>query len=157
MKFFLNSEEEVAKINYLDKLKELEMQGAISRVDVSDANSEELNYDSWVYRCEMKNILRNNYGVLVYYQGELVNRLDTKFGDFFKEQFYKSKYKGPETIFQYLGIININNGLTLNYFGTWFNKTKVYYTFMDILKTGMKRSGSSRVEQEGRMKEQEME
>ena len=69
-----------------------------------------------------------------------MNRLDTPFGELFKEQFYKVKYKTAETIFPYLGAINVRKGLNLNYFATWFTKSKMYYNFIETIKASIKKS-----------------
>ena len=90
-----------------------------------------------MYQAEKNDVIENNIGVLVYDKGRLVNRLDYHFGDLFKEAFYKTKFKTATTIFQHLGIIDIKNGLTLNYLGTWFKKNKNYYSFMEKIKDAM--------------------
>lgn len=73
-------------------------------------------------------------GILIYYKGKLVNRLDYHFGDLFKEAFYKTKFKKATTIFHHLGVIDVKEGLTLNYLGTWFKKNKNYYSFIEKIK-----------------------
>lgn len=69
-----------------------------------------------------------------------MNRVGDYFGELFKEEFYKTKFKRATTVFEYLGVINIRRGLTLNYFATWFKKNRNYYAFLDSLKTAMRKA-----------------
>ena len=45
---------------------------------------EGLEFEGVLYHCEVRRVLANNFGILIYYKGQLVNRLDTPFGDLFK-------------------------------------------------------------------------
>lgn len=62
------------------------------------------------------------------------------FGELFKEQFYKTKFKKASTIFEFLGVINIRRGLALNYFGSWFKKNRNYYLFLENYRTATRKA-----------------
>jgi len=55
--------------------------------------------------------VKGNLGVLVFYEGRFVNRLDSQLGDLFKEEFYKAKFKKPRALFEYAGVIDVKKGL----------------------------------------------
>jgi hypothetical protein len=115
---------------------------------------EDLEYEAELYQAQSQELLENNYGILIYWQGRLVNRFDCSFGDFFKENFYKTKFKTARTIFLHLGVINVKKGLTLNYLGTWFKKRQGYYLFLEKVRTAM-RGGTGEREEKGGAGEQE--
>lgn len=50
-------------------------------------------------------------GILVYYQGRLINRLDTNFGDLFWHKFFKNRYRKPFSLWSYVGVINFLKGV----------------------------------------------
>ena len=92
---------------------------------IHDIEIEAKLYISWNY-----DYFLNNLGILVYHNDRLLNRLDCNFGDLFKEEFYKTKYKKAANLFEYLGVINIKKGLLPNYFSNWMKKNKNYYNFI---------------------------
>lgn len=72
------------------------------------------------------------------------------FGELFKEEFYKTKFKRATTVFEYLGVINIRRGMTLNYFGSWFKKNRNYYSFLDSVKTAMRKAKLEKAERQSK-------
>lgn len=85
-------------------------------------------------------VIQHNLGLLIYQDDRLVNRMPDYFGELFKEQFYKTKFKKATTIFEFLGVINIKKGLTLNYFGSWFKKNRNYYLFLENFRTATRKA-----------------
>ena len=76
---------------------------------------------------------------MVYYEGRFINRLDKQFGDLFKEEFYKVKFKKARAIFYFAGVINITAGVELNFLGTWMRRTKSYYAMMEVVREAMRK------------------
>jgi hypothetical protein len=91
-------------------------------------------------------VVAGNLGLLVYFEDRLVNRLGDNFGELFKEEFYKTKFKRATTVFEYLGVVNVRRGLSLNYFGNWFKKNRNYYSFLDTLKTAMRKAKVEKID-----------
>ena len=100
----------------------------------------DIQIDSLLYIAENDDVIIDNFGLIIYHEGRLVNRMGHNFGDLFKEEFYKTKYKKALTVFEYLGVVNIKKGLTINYFGTWLKKNKNYYLFLESLKDAMRKA-----------------
>jgi hypothetical protein len=77
--------------------------------------------------------------------------MSDNFGELFKEEFYKTKFKRATTVFEYLGVINIRRGMALNYFGSWFKKNRNYYAFLDSLKTAMRKAKLEKAERQSKL------
>lgn len=146
--FLINSSEEpVRPFNYLAKLAALLEEGKISAVEMS-STSDELEYEAVLYQAEEADVIDDNVGILIYWEGKFVNRFEYGFGDLFKEAFYKNRFKSATTIFPFMGVINVRKGLVPNYLGTWFKRKKGYYTFMENIREAMRRSKQDKTSRE---------
>lgn len=114
------------------------------------SSSEDLEYDAVLYHAEDSDVIDDNLGILVYLEGKLINRFDYRFGDLFKEAFFKNRFKGATTIFPFLGTIDVRKGLVLNYLGTWFKRKRGYYTFLEDVRNMMKRVREENSERQSR-------
>jgi hypothetical protein len=99
-----------------------------------------------LYIAENEKVISDNYGVLIYQDERLINRMTDNFGELFKEEFYKTKFKKSTTIFEFLGVINIKKGLNVNYFGSWFKKNRNYYLFIESLRAAMRKAKLEKME-----------
>lgn len=77
-------QEGIKSFLYLEKLLVLEKAGSITQFEIYPKQSD-LEIESSVFVAVKSAVIANNQGILIYYNGSLVNRLDVNFGDLFKE------------------------------------------------------------------------
>ena len=88
--------------SYEKCLEKWEEEGLVKRIPSKEIeNVKEMK----LYEVGEKYFPHNN-GILLYYEGRLINRFETDLGKMFEEKFYKKKYKeNPSHIWYILGII----------------------------------------------------
>lgn len=135
----------VLPCEYLERLRSMESQGLIVSFEMP-SKIHDVELECSLYIAERDDVVGGNLGLLVYHEDRLVNRLWDSFGELFKEEFYKTKFRRATTIFEFLGVINVRKGLALNYFANWFKKNRNYYSFLDHLKTAMRKAKLDKAE-----------
>lgn len=135
----------VLPYDYLGVLRGLESEGKITGFEMP-CKMQEIEVESWLFVAEGERVIERNLGLLVYCEGRLVNRMPDYFGELFKEQFFKTKFKKATTIFDFLGVINVKKGLALNYFGSWFKKNRNYYLFLENYRAASRKAAQDRAD-----------
>lgn len=73
-------------------------------------------------------------GILIYYHGRLINRLDTSFGDLFWHKFFKVKYKKAFGLWTHVGIINFLKGVEPKSMRNEFKNENYYNYYIRYIK-----------------------
>ena len=84
----------------------------------------------------------------MFVDGRLVNRLDKHFGDLFRDEFYKVKFKKPRAIFEFVGVLNLSGGVEVNFLGTTLRRNRAYYAVLEMVREAMRRAKPEQGEEE---------